>query len=202
MRKTLLAAACLIGLAACGSSKSDTKPADSAANSTTSAANPATSAPASTSSAAKPATTAAKPATSAAASTTTAAKPAGTTAAPATGAAAAVDVTLLEWSIESPVTLKAGEVTFNVKNGGKFPHELAIMKGESYATLPQLANGVVDEAKVGADVLGRTGRIGGGAAETKSFTLAAGNYVLVCNLGGGNNSHAKSGQVLSVKVEA
>jgi hypothetical protein len=195
MRKSVLvAASCLLTLGACGSS---TKKADApattastvAANSTTTTVAPAK--PATTAAPAKPATTAAP------------AKPA-TTAAPAKPAAGApIDVTLKEWSIEAPASIKAGDITLNVKNGGAFPHELAVMKGDSYPTLPLAANGSVDEAKLAAGaLLGRTQRIGGGGTEAKTFTLTPGNYVFVCNLGGGNNSHAKAGQVLSVTVTA
>jgi hypothetical protein len=190
MRKVLSATAFVALLAACGSSKTATAPA-SAAKTTQAPAASTTVAAATT---AKPAATTAAPATTA--------KPAATTAAaPKTAAPAAVDVVLKEWSIEAPVAVKAGEVTFNVKNGGSFPHELAVVKGDSYEALPLAASGAVDEAKLGAGaLLGRTGKIAGAGTETKAFKLEPGNYVLVCNLGAGPNSHAKAGQRLSITV--
>jgi ABC-type Fe3+-hydroxamate transport system substrate-binding protein len=191
MRKPLaLAAACLLTLAACGSSTKS----DSAAKAASTAA------PAKATTSAAPATT--TPATTAPA-TTAPAKPASTAAPAKPAGPAVVDVTLKEWAIDAPATIKAGDITLNVKNGGAFPHELVVMKGDSYPTLPLAANGSVDEAKLAAGaLLGRTQRIGGGGAEAKTFSLTPGNYVFVCNLGGGNNSHAKAGQVLSVTVTA
>jgi hypothetical protein len=189
MRKSVLfAAGCLLTLAACGSSSKS----GSAAK------------PASTAAASKPATTAAPATTVATPVTTTApAKPASTAAPTKPATAAAVDVTLKEWSIDAPASIKAGDVTLSVKNGGAFPHELVVVKGDSYETLPLGANGSVDEGKLAAGALiGRTQRIGGGGTEAKTFTLTPGNYVFVCNLGGGNNSHAKAGQKLSVTVTA
>jgi hypothetical protein len=206
MRKSVLvAASCLLMLAACGSSSksgSAAKPASTAA-----ASKPATTVAAATTVTVAVKPVPANPTTTVAAATTvttTAPAKAGSTAAPtkpATGAA--VDVTLKEWSIDAPASVKAGDVTLNVKNGGAFPHELVVVKGDSYETLPLGANGSVDEGKLAAGALiGRTQRIGGGGTEAKTFTLTPGNYVFVCNLGGGNNSHAKAGQKLSVTVTA
>jgi hypothetical protein len=198
MRKTLIAATCiasLTSLTACGSSKTTT----ATAASTTVA--PATTKAPAASTTVSAATTKAPAATSAASATT--AKAAATTAATKPAAAAGVDVVLKEWSIEAPASVKAGEVTFNVKNGGSFPHELAVVKGDSYETLPLAASGAVDEGKLaGGALLGRTGKIAGAGTEAKAFKLEPGNYVLVCNLGAGPNSHAKAGQRLSITVTA
>ena len=48
--------------------------------------------------------------------------------------------------------------------------------------------------------MGRTARIKEGSSETKAFTLAAGKYVLLCNLIVGPTSHAGIGQRLDVTV--
>ena len=75
-----------------------------------------------------------------------------------------------------------------------------VIKG-SYAELPQATSGAVTEASLAAGALiGRTARINPGASETKSFTLAAGKYVLLCNISLGNTSHAGGGQRLDVTV--
>jgi hypothetical protein len=105
-----------------------------------------------------------------------------------------------EFSIEAPTTLTAGSITFNLVNGGEFDHELAVAKGDSYETLPQLDNGAVNETALGAEFIGRGEKVGGGSSEPVTFDLPAGNYVLFCNLGDARNSHAAKGQVLSVTV--
>lgn len=113
--------------------------------------------------------------------------------------AGAIAIELLEWSIESPTELPAGPLTFDVTNGGQFPHHFAIFRGDSYETLPQNADGSVDEDALGADVIGRTDNLEGGEATTIEFDLEPGNYVFICNISG-IASHAAQGQVLSVTV--
>lgn len=112
-----------------------------------------------------------------------------------------IAVSLTEWALDAPTSFAGGEVTFTAANDGNFPHELAIARGDSYETLPLLANGAVDEAALGADFLGRTDRIESGATADLTVTLEPGNYVLLCNIQAGPNSHAAAGQVLSVTVE-
>ena len=111
------------------------------------------------------------------------------------------DVSMVEWALEAPTTYQAGEVSFVAANGGSFPHELAIARGDGYDTLPQTLTGAVDEAELGADFLGRTERISPGAEATLTLDLEPGNYVIFCNLGSGPSSHAANGQVLSITVE-
>ena len=115
--------------------------------------------------------------------------------------AEAIETSLVEWAIEAPTEYAAGEVTFIATNNGNFPHELVVIQGESYESLPLAEGGAVneDELPTGA-LLGRTERIGGGSTTELTVTLAPGNYVLVCNLGGGDNSHAGRGQRLDITV--
>ena len=116
---------------------------------------------------------------------------------PAEGVAAS----LVEWAIEAPTEYVAGEVTFTATNDGNFPHEFVVIQGESYESLPLAEGGAVieDDLPTGA-LLGRTARIGGGSSEELTVTLAPGNYVLVCNLGGGAQNHAGRGQRLDISV--
>jgi uncharacterized cupredoxin-like copper-binding protein len=96
--------------------------------------------------------------------TTTTAKPAGTT----------VPVSETEFKITLASTnLKAGEITFEVKNDGKIPHDLAI-KGTS------------DKTKLIP---------AGGTAELK-VTLKAGKYELYCTVPG----HEAAGMKLNITV--
>lgn len=117
--------------------------------------------------------------------------------APAEGVAAS----LMEWAIEAPTEYVAGEVTFTATNDGNFPHEFVVIQGESYESLPLAEGGAVieDDLPTGA-LLGRTARIGGGSSDELTVTLAPGNYVLLCNLGGGAQSHAGRGQRLDISV--
>lgn len=116
---------------------------------------------------------------------------------PAEGVAAS----LMEWSIEAPTEYSAGEVTFTATNNGNFPHEFVVIQGESYESLPLAEGGAVieDDLPTGA-LLGRTARIGGGSSDELTVTLAPGNYVLLCNLGGGAQNHAGRGQRLDISV--
>jgi hypothetical protein len=116
-------------------------------------------------------------------------------------AAAAVDVSLVEWAIEAPAEYAAGEITFTATNNGSFPHEFVVIEGEGYEALPLAEGGAVieDDLPTGA-LIGRTARVAGGSSEVLTVTLAPGNYVLLCNLGGGGNSHAGQGQRLDITV--
>jgi len=116
---------------------------------------------------------------------------------PAEGVAAS----LVEWAIEAPTEFAAGEVTFTATNNGNFPHELVVIQGESYESLPLTEGGAVieDDLPTGA-LLGRTVRIGTGSTDELTVALAPGNYVLVCNLGGDATSHAGRGQRLEITV--
>ena len=97
-----------------------------------------------------------------------------TTTAPAKPAAAKVPVSEAEFKIMLASTdFKAGEITFEVKNDGKIPHDLAI-KGTS------------DKTKLIP---------AGGTAELK-VTLKAGKYELYCTVPG----HEAAGMKLNITV--
>jgi uncharacterized cupredoxin-like copper-binding protein len=124
-------------------------------------------APAGTTTAAAETTTAKQTTTAATttqASTTTAAKPTATK----------VPVGEAEFKITAGSThLKAGEITFEVKNDGKIPHDLAI-------------KGLADKTKLISP---------GGTAELK-VTLKAGKYELYCSVPG----HEAAGMKLNITV--
>jgi hypothetical protein len=205
----------LIGVAAaCGSSTNSTT---AAAPATTAAAAATTAAAVVATTAAPAATTAAAPATTAAPAATTA-KPADSKAAPAAAASAGpactglgaagtgattVDVSLIEWDIKAPATVKAGKVTLNVSNAGPNKHEMALIKGESFDALPKLPSGAVDETKLEAGaLLGRTEKLDGNKSCLTTVDLAPGKYVMVCNIQFGAISHAAKGQKFNFEVTA
>ncbi len=111
-----------------------------------------------------------------------------------------VAVELSEWEVDTTTELTAGSVGFDISNTGSFGHEFAVAKGDSYETLPLLESGAVDEAALGADLLGKTEIIAAGDTAEATFDLEPGNYVLFCNIAVGPNSHAALGQTLSVTV--
>jgi hypothetical protein len=119
--------------------------------------------------------------------------------APAAGGAVAID--LAEWTLTASAPVAAGTTEFAVTNSGEFPHKFGVIQGDSYATLPQTENGAVDEAALPAGALiGETETLDPGGSTTISLDLPAGNYVFICNIAVGPNSHAKAGQTLDVTV--
>lgn len=144
-------------------------------------------------------TTEAPPTTEAPTTTTT------TTEAPPTTEVSGenVAVTLSEFVIDTADTFTAGEVTFDVANdaASEFNHEFAVIAAATYEELPKLGNGAVDEeALAEGQFLGRTAVLEPGETETITFDLEPGNYLFICNINFGPNSHAANGQMLAVTV--
>ena len=110
--------------------------------------------------------------------------PAATEAPAATQAAAAVGsvgVTVTEWSLEpAQSSITAGEVTFDVANGGTVPHEFVVIRTDADPTALPVAAGAADESSL--DVVGRSDLIDGGSSTSVTFELSAGSYVLICNI--------------------
>lgn len=79
----------------------------------------------------------------------------------------------------APASVKAGNVTFTFINTGRRQHEMIVLQtDEAFDTLAVGAdNKVREDASVG-----EIGETDAGTAVAKSFELAAGSYVLVCNI--------------------
>jgi hypothetical protein len=210
----------LIGVAAsCGSSTKSTTAAAAATTASAASTAAAAATTVATATTVAAATTAAAPATTAAPAATTA-KPADSTAAPAAAAAApagpacaglgaagagatTADVSLIEWDIKGPATVKAGKVTLNITNTGGNKHEMVLVKGDSFDALPKLPNGAVDETKLEAGaLLGRIEKLDGNKSCSTTVDLAAGKYVMLCNIQFGAISHAAKGQKFNFEVTA
>lgn len=122
--------------------------------------------------------------------------PSSAAASPATGA---INVTLTEWAvIPDQASASAGNVTFAVTNAGpQFKHEFVVIKTDlEPAALPADSTGKVDEAGAGIKFIGEVEELDIGATQTASFDLAAGDYVLICNIvevTGGHESHYTQG---------
>lgn len=127
------------------------------------------------------------------------AQPTRTAAAPS-GPATRVQVVMNEWSLKPSVAAApAGEVTFEVTNQGKLPHELIVVKTDLAADALTLeADGArVEETAPGQDDVGEVEDIQPGETKSGTFNLEAGHYVLVCNVPG----HYKAGMVASFQVK-
>lgn len=84
----------------------------------------------------------------------------------------------------SPTSVKAGDVTFTVKNTGTIDHEMVVLKTDT--AYDKLAIGTDEADKVDESAsVGETGDPALKPNETRSFTvkdMKPGTYVLVCNI--------------------
>ena len=104
------------------------------------------------------------------------------------GAAADVNVSFGDMWIKSDISsVKAGKVTFGVKNEGATMHGLAIVKAPA-----SVSGGMVDESTF----LSKGADLDGGAAETVTADLKPGKYELLCFMAG----HYAAGQTTPFEV--
>jgi uncharacterized cupredoxin-like copper-binding protein len=100
-------------------------------------------------------------------------------------AAGAVDVKLQEWAVvPASTTAAAGDVMFHVSNTGpEDTHEFVVIKTDlDPGALPTEATGAVSESGTGMEVIGEIEDIAVGSSQDLTSTLAAGKYVLLCNI--------------------
>jgi uncharacterized cupredoxin-like copper-binding protein len=97
----------------------------------------------------------------------------------------------------------AGTVTFNVTNNGpEDPHELVVFKTDlAHRDLPTREDGGVDEEGEGVELIGEIEEFDPGATESADFDLAAGKYVLICNLVEEEEGELESHYGLGMSVE-
>jgi uncharacterized cupredoxin-like copper-binding protein len=107
----------------------------------------------------------------------------------AAGCAAAgggtVNVTLSEFSVALDKTeIAAGSVVFEVTNSGPNDvHEFVVIRTDlDPGSLPTDSTGAVDEAGGGMEVEGEIEDIAVGSSDSLTLDLAAGKYVLICNI--------------------
>ena len=153
-----------------------------------------------TSAAAVPAThlavTGAPPVASTATSTATPVAAASTAATPIP-IAVAPTISLYEWKVIAPATLKAGKTSFTISNFGTVPHELLIFKSPLAADkYPTDASGNIKEEGAGVDLLSDGENIDPAGSQVRTVDLAPGTYLFVCNIPG----HFKSGMFSVVTV--
>lgn len=121
------------------------------------------------------------------------------------GSGTKVSVTLDEWAVvPSPSAVPADRVTFAVENKGDEPHELVVVKAASPEEL-SVVDGKVDEGALPAGAfIGEVEAFPAGGTCEGTFELAAGHYVLFCNLvekhEGESESHFQQGMVATFEV--
>ncbi len=101
-----------------------------------------------------------------------------------------VTVELQEFTMKrTPQVVKAGVVTFNVKNIGSMTHEMVLVRAVNADALPKVtvagdrSVGAVDEEAVPTgDAIGETGDVKVGSKSTRRFVLTPGSYVMFCNI--------------------
>jgi uncharacterized cupredoxin-like copper-binding protein len=106
---------------------------------------------------------------------------------------ATVQVRLVEFRvIPSTKTVRAGRVTFVVRNAGKLDHEFVVLR-------TNVSPGKLPVAGGRAKEIGRQGRIPTfrpGRTRRLTLTLRRGKYILLCNLSG----HYRAGQFVAFRV--
>lgn len=106
---------------------------------------------------------------------------------------ATISVVLDEWKlVPTGRVVRAGRVTFVVRNDGRVTHEFVVIRSDRRAGALPLKSGRAVEA-------GRRGRIpqiASGVSRRLTLTLPRGRYVLLCNLLG----HYQAGQSAALEV--
>ncbi|MEO8468710.1 MAG: sulfocyanin-like copper-binding protein [Chloroflexota bacterium] len=130
---------------------------------------------------------------------TTAAPTVAATPVPSTVVAAAnVPVSLTEWKVAVPETLKAGQVTFDITNDGSMQHEMLVFKSDlAPADYPVDANGDIIEEGAGVTLVSDGDNLDPKGTQSRTVDLSEpGAYLFVCNLPG----HFKAGMFTVVTV--
>ena len=104
-----------------------------------------------------------------------------------------------EWSIR-PADLASGSVAVTATNVGTESHELILVHGSDPTQFATKPDGSVDEDRIPeADLVGEIPDVAAGESVTKTFDLAPGDYVAVCNvvdemgMGDGGTGHSGMG---------
>ena len=96
-----------------------------------------------------------------------------------------IDIGLQEWAVVPDAdTAAAGDVTFNITNNGPdHPHEFVVFRTDlAPDSLPTGDDGGVLEDGEGLELIDEVEEIAVDAAADLTVNLAAGSYVLLCNL--------------------
>ena len=123
-----------------------------------------------------------------------------------TGTGGAIGITLQEFAvIPSPAQAPAGDVTFDATNEGPDDvHEFVVFATDlAPDALPTVEDGSVDETGEGVELQGEIEDIAVGDTQSVTIDLAAGNYVLICNIydAAEKESHYQEGMRVAFTVE-
>jgi uncharacterized cupredoxin-like copper-binding protein len=101
-----------------------------------------------------------------------------------TPAGGSVSATLKEWGFDlSSSTASAGTIKFDIKNEGEKTHEFVVIKTDTAADgLPVTTDDEVDETAF--TPVDEVEDVTAGSTATLTVDLAAGHYVILCNLTG------------------
>lgn len=108
-------------------------------------------------------------------------------------APAKVSVVLKEWKLTpSSASIRAGKVTFLVKNVGALAHEFVVLRTDAHHHALAVKGGEAVET----GLKGEIAKIVPGQKRSLTLSLKPGKYVLLCNLLG----HYKAGQFAALRV--
>lgn len=111
-------------------------------------------------------------------------------------AGGSIAVTLNEWSVApASSSASAGTVTFAVTNGGTQVHEFVVDKTDTAADALPVVDNKIDESTL--TPVDEIEDIAVGASPTLTVDLAAGHYVLLCNI----EAHYEQGMYADFDVE-
>ena len=103
----------------------------------------------------------------------------------APAAATTVEVTIHDNSLTAvPSSAPAGDVQFVVSNAGTHNHEFLVIKTDLAPDALPVVGDTVDENASSLQVIDEIAPFAAGTQQTLTVNLAAGNYVLICNLPG------------------
>jgi uncharacterized cupredoxin-like copper-binding protein len=106
-----------------------------------------------------------------------------------------VTVTLKDFSLNvEPATFASGDITFGIQNDGPSAHEFVVFRSDEEPGELPVDNGLIPEDQV--DLVDEAEDIAPGTNTTLSVNLAAGSYVLVCNL----SAHYEAGMYAGFTV--
>jgi uncharacterized cupredoxin-like copper-binding protein len=124
---------------------------------------------------------------------------AGTSSAPsaeAPPAGGSIGVSLVEWSVvPATASAAAGTVTFDVSNDGTQVHEFVVVKTDTAADALTVVDNKIDESVL--TPVDEIEDIAVGATPSLTVDLAAGHYVLLCNI----ETHYEQGMRADFDVE-